>query len=77
MTMKTAKAASPSRRREPLTDTQLLLTITVCIFFVMYGLALLIWRFFTYYLYLIVGIFTILLEKIILRREARKRQTAA
>ena len=41
------------------------------------GLALLIWRFFTYYLYLIVGIFTILLEKIILRREARKRQTAA
>ena len=41
--MKTAKAASPSRRREPLTDTQLLLTITVCIFFVMYGLAMLIW----------------------------------
>ena len=38
------------------------------------GLALLIWRFFTYYLYLIVGVFTILLEKIILRREARKRE---
>lgn len=37
------------------------------------GLALLIWRFFTYYLYLIVGVFTILLEKIILRREAKKR----
>ena len=37
------------------------------------GLALLIWRFFTYYLYLIVGVFTILLEKIILRREARRR----
>ena len=40
------------------------------------GLALLIWRFFTYYLYLIVGVFTILLEKIILRREARKRKSA-
>jgi len=40
------------------------------------GLALLIWRFFTYYLYLIVGVFTILLEKIILRREAKKRKTA-
>ena len=37
------------------------------------GLALLIWRFFTFYIYLIVGVFTILLEKIILRREARKR----
>ena len=40
------------------------------------GLALLIWRFFTYYIYLIVGVFTILLEKIILRREARKRKAA-
>ena len=39
------------------------------------GLALLIWRFFTFYLYLIVGVFTIILEKIILRREARKRKT--
>ena len=38
------------------------------------GLALLIWRFFTFYLYLIVGVFTILLERIILRREARKRE---
>ena len=38
------------------------------------GLALLIWRFFTYYIYLIVGVFTILLEKIILRREARKHE---
>ena len=37
------------------------------------GLALLIWRFFTYYLYLIVGVFTILLEKIILKREAKKK----
>ena len=32
-----------TRRREPLTDTQLLLTITICIFFAMYGLAMLIW----------------------------------
>jgi len=40
------------------------------------GLALLIWRFFTYYLYLIVGVFTILLEKLILRREAKKRKAA-
>ena len=38
------------------------------------GLALLIWRFFTYYIYLIVGVFTILLEKIILRRESRRRE---
>ena len=37
------------------------------------GLALLIWRFFTFYLYLVVGVFTILLEKVILRREAKKR----
>ena len=41
------------------------------------GLALLIWRFFTYYIYLIVGVFTILLEKIILRREAKKRKQNA
>ncbi len=40
------------------------------------GLALLIWRFFTYYIYLIVGVFTILLEKVILRREAKKRKAA-
>ena len=31
------------RRREPLTDTQLLLTITICIFFAMYIAAMLIW----------------------------------
>ena len=29
------------KRREPLTDTQLLMTITICIFFVMYILAML------------------------------------
>ena len=32
-----------ARRREPMTDTQLLLTITVCIFFCMYVLAMIIW----------------------------------
>jgi len=31
------------KRREPLTDSQLLLTITICIFFVMYVAAMLIW----------------------------------
>ena len=41
------------------------------------GLALLVWRFFTFYLFLIVGVFTVLLEKIILRREARKRKREA
>ena len=34
---------SSTVRREPLTDTQLLLTITICIFFVMYIAAMLIW----------------------------------
>ena len=37
------------------------------------GLALLVWRFFTFYLYLIVGAGTVVLERIILRREARKK----
>ncbi len=32
-----------SRRREPITDTQLLMTITICIFVGMYVLAMLIW----------------------------------
>ena len=41
------------------------------------GLALLIWRFFTFYIYLIVGVFTILLEKVILRREARKKKNSS
>ncbi|MDD3920665.1 MAG: sugar ABC transporter permease YjfF, partial [Eubacteriales bacterium] len=31
------------KRREPLTDTQLLMTITICIFVGMYLLAMLIW----------------------------------
>ena len=31
------------RSREPLTDTQLLLTITICIFFAMYFAAMAIW----------------------------------
>ena len=37
------KSNNLTRRREPLTDTQLLLTITVVIFFVMYAAAMLIW----------------------------------
>ncbi len=41
------------------------------------GLALLVWRFFTFYLYLIVGVFTVLLEKIIVKREMKKKQSAA
>ena len=40
------------------------------------GLALLIWRFFTFYLYLIVGVFTIVLERIIIRREENRRKRA-
>lgn len=36
-------AIQGGRRREPLTDTQLLLTITICIFFCMYMLAMLVW----------------------------------
>lgn len=38
------------------------------------GLALLVWRFFTYYLFLIVGVGTVILEKIILKREKRKQK---
>ena len=39
-----ASAGAPGRiRREPLTDTNLLLTITICIFFGMYIAAMLIW----------------------------------
>ncbi|MCR4711302.1 MAG: sugar ABC transporter permease YjfF [Clostridia bacterium] len=41
--MKTNDKNPAVRRREPITDTQLLLTITICIFFCMYGLAMLIW----------------------------------
>ena len=37
------------------------------------GLALLVWRFFTFYLFLIVGVFTVLLEKIILKKEEKKK----
>ena len=39
------------------------------------GLALLVWRFFTFYLFLMVGVFTVILEKMILRREEKKRQS--
>jgi hypothetical protein len=41
------------------------------------GLALLIWRFFTYYLFLIVGVFTVLLEKMILKREQKAKMKEA
>lgn len=36
-------AATGSRRREPISDTQLLLTITICIFVGMYVLAMAVW----------------------------------
>ncbi len=36
-------AASAKRRREPISNTNLLLTITICIFLCMYALAMLIW----------------------------------
>ncbi len=38
------------------------------------GVALLVWRFFTYYLFLIIGVFMVVLEKIILRTERRKKE---
>ncbi len=41
--MANPKNNAPVRRREPITDTQLLMTITICIFVCMYVLALLIW----------------------------------
>ena len=36
------------------------------------GLALLIWRFFTYYMFLIVGVFTVVLDKVLIAREKRR-----
>ena len=41
--MANPKNNAPVRRREPITDTQLLMTITICIFVGMYVLAILIW----------------------------------
>jgi len=38
------------------------------------GLALLVWRFFTYYLFLIVGVFVVVGEKILLSVEARRKR---
>ena len=38
-----ARNANDLKRREPLTDTQLLLTITICIFIAMYLMAMAIW----------------------------------
>ena len=43
MMAKNKNTSLSASRREPLTDTQLLMTITICIFFVMYGAAMLIW----------------------------------
>ena len=34
---------SPKIRREPLTDTNLLMTITICLFFIMYIVAMIVW----------------------------------
>ena len=41
----------------------------------MIGLALLVWRFFTFYLYLIVGVFSVILEKVIVKREQARQNT--
>ena len=41
------------------------------------GMALLTWRFFTFYLYLIVGVGTVLLEKLILKHEKNRRMSQA
>ena len=41
--MKSVNRSGSSRRREPITDTQLLMTITICIFIAMYVLAMVIW----------------------------------
>ena len=40
------------------------------------GMALLTWRFFTFYLFLVTGVGMVILEKIILRRERRKKNPA-
>ena len=40
------------------------------------GMALLTWRFFTFYLFLIVGVGTVVLEKIILKREKNRKEAA-
>ncbi|MBQ8072416.1 MAG: flippase-like domain-containing protein [Clostridia bacterium] len=37
------------------------------------GLALLVWRFFTYYMFLIVGVFTVILDRVLISRENRKK----
>ena len=38
------------------------------------GLAMLVWRFFTYYMFLIVGVFTVVNEKLLLHREKRRKE---
>ena len=41
------------------------------------GAALLVWRFFTYYLFLIVGVGTVINDKLLVRRETRRKQKQA
>ena len=38
------------------------------------GLALLVWRFFTYYMFLIVGIFTVVLDRILVAKESKGKK---
>ncbi len=40
----------------------------------MIGLALLVWRFFTYYMFLLVGVFIVILERIIVSREEKRKR---
>ena len=37
------------------------------------GLALLVWRFFTYYMFLIVGSFTVVLDRILIAKERNQK----
>ena len=41
------------------------------------GLALLVWRFFTYYMFLIVGCFTVVLDRILIAKENQKKTNPA
>ncbi len=40
------------------------------------GLALLVWRFFTYYLFLIVGVFTVVLDRYLIARDEKRKSKA-
>lgn len=41
------------------------------------GLALLVWRFITYYMFLIVGVFTLLLDRYLIARDEKRRSASA